>query len=87
MPKKITPQEKVRVITPQQLIGLHEANVAKSLETYRLKQRLLVHFPKRTKPPLLGRLGVFLVNMTGGIIATKYEFVGDTINSKSRRKK
>lgn len=87
MAKKTTPQENVRVITPQQLIQLHEANVVKSLESFGLKQHLFVHFSNRTSIPILGRLGVWLVNMAGGIIATKYEYVGGTINSKSRRKK
>lgn len=87
MAKKPATKEDVRVITPQQLIQLHEANVLKSLQAYGLKQHLFVHFPDRTKIPLFARFGVWLVNKTGGIIATKYEYVGGTINSNSRRKK
>jgi len=84
---KNTPQEKVRVVTPQDLVKAHESNVGKSLSAFGLQQRLFVHFPDKKKVPLLGQLGVWLVNKKGGIIATKYEYVGGTINSKSRQKK
>lgn len=85
--KKQITKEKVKLITPQQLIGLHEQNVTKSLQAYGLTQHLTVHFPDKSKTPLIGRLGVWLVNKAGGIIATKYGFANDTINSNSRPKK
>ena len=74
-------------LTPREIVTRHEENVRASLQTCGLRQRLFVHFPKRTRLPLFGRIGVWLVNRTGGIIATKYEFTGDTINSKVRPKK
>lgn len=80
-------KETIKVVTPQELVKSHEGNVAKSLLAHGLRQHLFVHFPNREKVPILGRFGVWLVNKKGGIISTKYEYVGDTINSKSRRKK
>lgn len=84
--KKPTTKETVRVVTPQDLVKAHEANVLNSLTTLGLKQHLFVHFDKKKRVPLLGQLGVWLVNKTGGNISTKYEYVGVTINSKARRK-
>lgn len=82
-----TKKETVKMITPQELVALHEKNVVESLKKYGLNQHMLVHFPKRAKPPLLGRIGAWLVNKSGGIIAIKYSFNNDTITSSSRRKK
>jgi hypothetical protein len=80
-------KETIKVVTPQDIVLSHEKTVLKSLQEHKLNQSMFVDFPKRKKIPLLGLLGVWLVNKTGGIIATKYRYVGDTINSKSRRKK
>lgn len=89
MEKQETKEEKVRVVTPQQLVRSHEKNVLASLQTHQLNQTSYVHFPERKgkRAPLLGQLGVWLVNKTGGIIATKYSLVNDTINSNSRPEK
>jgi len=87
MATKNPTKETVRVVTPQDLVRGHEANVLKSLQVHKLNQSMFVDFPNRKRIPILGLLGVWLVNKTGGIIATKYRYVGDTINSNSRRKK
>lgn len=79
--------EKVRVVTPQDLVRSHEKNVLASLQSHQLNQSSYVHFPNRKRIPLLGQLGVWLVNKTGGIIATKYSLANDTINSNSRHEK
>jgi hypothetical protein len=85
MPKKTT-KETVRVITPQELVAAHEVEVGKSLQKHNLKPHLFVHFPNRKRTPFWGLVGVWLVNKAGGIIATKYQYLGGTINSNSRRK-
>lgn len=76
-----------KTITPQEVINLHEQNVAISLADNNLMQHLVIHFPNRKKPPILARLCIWIVNSYGGIIATKYSFTGDTIINKSRQKK
>jgi len=72
--------------TPEDIIKKHEANVRASLEEHGLMQVLVVHFPNRKKIPLFGKLGAWLVNKAGGIIATKYGFTSDTITSKQKRR-
>ena len=72
--------------TPEDIIKNHEANVRASLVENGLMQVLVVHFPNRNKPPLMGRLGAWLVAKAGGIIATKYGFASDTITSKQKRR-
>lgn len=78
---------KIKVVTPQQVVRSHEKRVLRSLQEHRLTQKMFVHFPNRKRTPLLGQIGVWLVNKTGGIIATNYAFTGDTINNKSRQEK
>lgn len=78
-------QEKVKVVTPQMLVQSHEKNVKKSLEAHGLIPRLTVHF-KGDRTPLLGQLGVWLVNKAGGQIVIKYGF-SDTITSETSPKK
>lgn len=87
MSEKPEQKEKVRVVTPQELVRSHEQNVLTSLRNHSLNQTSYVHFPNKKRIPLLGQLGVWLVNRTGGIIATKYTLANDTINSNSRREK
>jgi len=74
-------------MSAQEIVQLHEKNVRDSLQKLQLKQLLIVHFPKRNKVPLFGRIGVWLVHKSGGMIVTKYGFDDDTINSNSRQKK
>lgn len=79
-------QEKVKVVTPQDLVQMHEQNVRKSLDALGLIQGLAVQFPKRKKTPLLGKFGAWLVNKVGGEIRIVYRFNGN-INSDSSGKK
>ena len=74
-------------MSPQEIVQLHEKNVRDSLQKLHLKQLLIVHFPERNRIPLFGRLGVWFVHKSGGIIVTKYGFDDDTITSNSRPKK
>lgn len=76
-----------KVITTEEAVAIHEANVLASLEETNLKQTLVVHFPHRNKPPRLAQLAIWIVNSLGGIIVTKYEYKNATLNSKSRHKK
>jgi hypothetical protein len=73
-------------LTPEEIVQKHEATVQKSLEKTGLRQHLTVHFENRAKVPIIGKLGVWLVNKAGGKIVTKYSFNGK-INSKVRQKK
>ena len=66
-----------------EIIKKHEETVLKSLEKLGLQMFLTVNFDNRAKVPIIGRLGVWLVNKAGGRIATKYSFNGK-INSKVR---
>jgi len=78
---KETQKEQVKVVTPQMLVQSHEKLVAQSLQKHQLQQLLTVHFEGKSRPPLIGRLGVWLVNKAGGEIRIKYRF-NDTITSK-----
>jgi hypothetical protein len=85
--KKQTPNETLRVVTPQELVRSHENNVALSLKQHKLNQSMQVYFPNKKGIPLLGKFGVWLVSKTGGSIKTKYSLVNDTITNESRHKK
>jgi len=78
---KETQKEQVKVVTPQMLVQSHEQVVAKSLKQHQLTAFLSVHFEGKPRPPIIGRLGVWLVNKAGGEIRIKYRF-NDTITSK-----
>ena len=80
-PNKKTTKEEVKVVTPQMLVRNHEKAVRRSLRQHQLEQFLTVHFAGKSRPPLIGRIGVWLVNKAGGRIVTKYRF-NDTLNSK-----
>lgn len=70
----------------QERIRAHEEAVRASFAKQGLKSVLVVHFPKKKKPPLTGQLGVWLVNRAGGIIATKYMAENGTITNKGSKK-
>lgn len=86
MPKKTPTKEKVKLVTPQMVVASHEAVVKESLKKHNLAQHLTVRFPNKSKPPLIGRLGAWLVNKAGGEITIAYRF-SDTITSKASSKK
>ena len=74
-------KEEVKVVTPQMLVRSHENTVKRSLKQHQLEQFLTVHFEGKPRPPIIGRIGVWLVNRAGGTIVTKYRF-NDTLTSK-----
>ena len=78
--------KKIEYMEPVELIKSHEQNVLASLQKYGMKQKLVVHFPVDRPIPFLGKVGVWLVNKSGGIIATRYSVDNAIINSNSRRK-
>lgn len=72
-------------MTVEDAVREHEQHVAASLDKYGFKMLLVVNFPGKKKPPLLGQLGVWLVNRMGGNISIKYHIENGTINSKKYR--
>lgn len=74
MPKK--------TLTPDEIVRSHEADVQKSLDKHGLQPVMVVNFPGKKKAPLIGRLGVWLVNKTGGTIALKYAIINSNIAKK-----
>jgi len=71
--------EKTR--TPQERVAAHEETVITSLKENGLEMVLMVAFPGHKKPPILGRLGVWLCNAYGGNIAIRYRVVNGSITS------
>jgi len=76
-----------RIRTVQELVEIHLDTVRDSLDKLGLESRLIVRFPFKNKPPLLGRFGAWLVNRCGGIIDTRFVKVDGTITSKRSNKK
>lgn len=77
--------KEIEHMEPPEIIKYHEQNVLASLQKYGIKQQLIVHY-KDKKVPILGKFGAWLVNKTGGVIATKYSIDNAIINSNSRHK-
>ena len=80
--KKRVPKKKV-----SEIVASHQQEVAKSLQKHGLIAQLLVHFPAHKKVPVLGRLGIWLVNKYGGIIDTRYTKVDGTLTSNSKKRR
>lgn len=74
MPKKIT--------NPEDVVRSHEKEVLNSLQKHNLQQILVVNFPHKKKIPMLGRLGAWLVNISGGVISIKYGIINSNIAKK-----
>ena len=72
-------------MTLQEVVQAHEQTVLDSLNERGLNMMMTVQFPGKGKVPLLGRLGVWLVNKAGGNIGIKYFIDSGTMVKKKYR--
>lgn len=68
MARKTTPKQKSFSDTLKGIIDTENA----AYEKIGVTRLFVVTFPNRHKPPLIGRLGVWLLQKAGGIIQTQY---------------
>lgn len=74
MPKKKRAAKKKAEPTIQERAQKYIQEDIKLMEKHYLNKRVVVEFPKRAggKPPMLGRLAMYLLRKSGGVISVQF---------------
>lgn len=76
-----------KTTSPNEIVREYEEGVRDLAEKHGVVPHLMIAFPGHRKPPIMGRLGIWLANRYGGQIVTKYQLVDGTVTSNRSTKR